>query len=155
MRTEYCCMLVHFYFTLVDYAISYGIMMCLWKIRTGHCYWFGEHFPASEEVAIKLRYVLKPSLFRRLSLSITNWYGSSEATLFLYSISILFNAIFFLWLPFFQTIFWPKQTDGWLLEKSESIWQGIGTENPEAIMVESPSCMITWSWANNLPPKII
>ena len=43
MRKEYCCMLVHFYFTLVDYAISYGIMMCLWKIRTGHCYWFGEH----------------------------------------------------------------------------------------------------------------
>lgn len=36
-------MLVSFCFNLVDYVILYGIMLCLWKIRAGHCYWFGEH----------------------------------------------------------------------------------------------------------------
>ena len=130
LRTGYCCMLVYFCFNLVDYVILYGIMMCLWKIRAGNFYWFGEHLiPCIWRSCYQAEDMfLSPLSSEGSHFQLPTGMEAGKQLYFFTASQFLFNAIFFLWLPYFQTIFWPKWTDRWLLENSESIWHGIDSE---------------------------
>ena len=85
------------------------------------------------------RYVLKPSLFRRLSLSITNWYGSWEATLFLYSIPIPFQCYLLTMIAWLSNNILSKMHRQMTAReiRVNMAWPRFWTESPEAGRVES------------------